>query len=587
MPFDKLNIMYRHPFRKSFRLIVLYIIIIIGIFVLQFRNESVVSKTIGLLSVSFAQSQSETGEVSLKNSLQVSFKGISFTADEVNPAQALVSTENGTISENLTLVTVEQKTPLSYTFGFTNDVFLTFAVSDTDSSAALSVTAEFPENVAGLYLSYKPTSGFSVTEKTKSRLVLNSKNLTYVFTAAQIDDKNIYLSSQNKISYYVAYDPSVEFSFASIDSDLVIAQKSTYDTNIKTLREDLVVSVADSIKNNQTLSEKSVIAYVAELASQGRYGEAVNYVPDSFKKGNKRTYLSAPYFNSLDTMYPSLEMYNANMAQMLQNAISSSSLSIFTVAEFAEYLDILPETQQIRSFLELTSKLLDDDSSAEQVKLSQASGILNTYLKLASLHSSLAENLLPATQKCLSIIESSCSLTDSTLSLLEKGAPVSDFLALSTGNALIRWGEFSNAPEYSQTGYTLINSVLAANTLDSITLADIYPVLVNNPYYPHYKVLSRSTSGTIWAWTCAPSISYSLSNSIATVSITFPKNEVNHAYISGIPSFSEIEIYGLSFHSDPRFESYNSSGFIYKPQSQTLLLKSRHKSENEIVRMFY
>ena len=87
--------MYRHPFRKSFGLIVLYSIIIIGIFVLQFRNESVVSKNIGLLSISFAQSQNEAGEVSLKNSLQVAFKGISFIADEVNPAQLYLSPEEG------------------------------------------------------------------------------------------------------------------------------------------------------------------------------------------------------------------------------------------------------------------------------------------------------------------------------------------------------------------------------------------------------------------------------------------------------------------------------------------------------------
>lgn len=580
--------MYRHPFRKSFGLIVLYSIIIIGIFVLQFRNESVVSKSVGLLSVSYAQSQNEAGEVSLKNSLQVSFKGISFIADEVSPARLCITQEDGTeVQKNLTLVSYEQQTPLSYTFSFTEDVSLTFAVTGTDSSAAFSITASLPQDSLGLYLNYKPSSGFSVTEKTHSKLILNSKNLTYAFTASQITDSSIFLSSKNFVSNYVAYDPSVEFSFASLDSDLIIAQKSTYDTNLKSLRANLVTSVTDSIKNNQTLSEKSVIAYVAELASQGRFAEAVNFVPESFKKGNKRTYLSAPYFNSLDAMYPTLEMYSGNMNEMISNAIETSSVSIFSVDGLADYLNTLPDSPTYRTLLSIPATVFEDESSASQIKLSQASGILNTYLKLSSLHSSLADVLLPAAEKCLNIIESSCTLTDSLLILTEKDVTVSNFLALSTGNALIRWGEFNNSEEHLQAGYAIINSILSVNSLDSITLADIYPVLVDNPFYPHYKVLSRTPGGVIWAWTCSPSVTYSVQNNIATISVNFPKGESNYLIINGIIGFSEIEIYGLSFHSDPRFESYNSSGFIYRDTKNALLLKSRHKSETELIRLTY
>ena len=580
--------MYRHPFRKSFGLIVLYSIIIIGIFVLQFRNESVVSKNIGLLSFSFAQSQNEAGEISLKNTLQVAFKGISFTADEVNPAQLYITEEEGSqIKKNLTLVSYEQKTPLSYTFHFTEDVALTFSVTGTDSSAAFSITASLPPQASGLYLNYKPSSGFSVTDRTRSKIILNSKNLSYAFTASLIDDTSIFLSSKNFIANYVAYDSSVEFSFASIDSDMIIAQKSTYDTNIKTLRNNLVNSVASSISASQTLSEKSVIAYVAELALQGRYAEAVNYVPDSFKKGNKRTFLSAPYFNTLDAMYPTLEMYTGNMAEMVTNAINTSSISIFDMEDLADYLNILPDNPTTRNLLAIPLHVLEDEASAQQIKLSNASGILNTYLRLSSLHSSLADSLLPAVEKCLKIIESCCTMNDTLLTLNEKDTPISSFLTLSTGNALIKWGEFNNLPEYTRAGYAIINSILSISTLDSITLADIYPVLVDNPFYPHYKVLSRTPGGVIWAWTCAPSMSYSVQNNNATIAINFPKGDTHYVIFNGIISFDEIEIYGLSFHSDPRFETYNSSGFIYKEDKNSLLLKSRHKTENEIIRLAY
>ena len=579
--------MFNHPFRKSFGLIVLDSLIIIGIFVLQFRNESAVSKSIGLLSYSYAQSQDENGQISLKNTLQISFKGISFSADEVSPAKILVDNTE----KNLTLVSITQETPLSVTFNFSDDesslTSLTFSVSGTDSSAALSLNAKLPKNADGIYLNYKPTSGFSVTEATKTRLVLNSKNLTYAFTAAKIDDKKIYLSAKNSNSYYVAYDPSVEFSFSHLDSEMIIMQKSTYDANLSEVREMLVSQVRESLKTNQNLSEKSVVAYVAELAVQGRYNEAINSVPDSFKKGNKRTYLSAPYFNSLDSMYSTLEMHNQNLAEVLKNSLDSSSLSVFSLEDFADYINIMGNTSEVSKILSLPDTLLENDSTAEQVKLSQASGILSTYLKLAALHSSLADKLLAAAQKSLKIIESCCTLTDSTLTLHEKDNTVSNYLALSTGISLVRWGEFNNAEEYSQAGYAIINSILSGSSLDTVTLADVYPILFTNPYYPHYRVLSRTSSETIWAWTCSPSISYSMRDNLATISLNFPKGETNYAFICGIAPFMEIEIYGLAFHSDPRFESYNSSGFIYKAPKHALLLKSRHKLENEIVRLSY
>jgi len=57
--------------------------------------------------------------------------------------------------------------------------------------------------------------------------------------------------------------------------------------------------------------------------------------------------------------------------------------------------------------------------------------------------------------------------------------------------------------------------------------------------------------------------------------------------LNGIEQFSSIEIYGLQFRTDPRFETYNSSGYVYNAQTKTLFLKFRHKSPVETVRLFY
>ena len=43
----------------------------------------------------------------------------------------------------------------------------------------------------------------------------------------------------------------------------------------------------------------------------------------------------------------------------------------------------------------------------------------------------------------------------------------------------------------------------------------------------------------------------------------------------------------MKFRTDPRFETYNSSGYVYNARTKTLFLKYRHKSETEIVKLIY
>lgn len=582
--------MSKSPVKKIISLLILYSIIIIGIFVLQFRNESVLSKNTGLLSISLAQTQAEDGSISLKDNFTVSFKGISFFSDEAHPASLIFSDE----SRPLVLVSYEQPTSLSYKFNFsdgdsdsssTSATSLTFSVSDTTSSASLSVFAEIPKNARSLVLNYKPASGFSVTDKTRTKLQLNSKNLSYVFAGSQISDETVTFTKSNAAAYYSIYNPEEVFTFASVDSEMAISQKSTFDENISQLKSNLISQVASAIQNSQSLTEKTYIAYVAELASQGRFTEAVSYVPNSFKRGNQRTYLSAPYFDTLETMYPSLAMHNSNLSEMISNAISTKNLNVFTTENLADYLNIISDAQKIHNLLTLPKEFLSN--SENHLTLSQATGILNVYVKLSSLHSNSADLLSSVVDKCLEVIQDSCVLNDSTLTLHDKDSVVSSELSLQTGNVLVQLGDFNSSDDLKRAGYALINTVLAGTSLDADALGNAYPILVQNPVYPHFEVLSRTESNVVWAWTCAQDISYSQSSSSASITIQFNKNDSHYVIFNEIPAFTEIEIYGLSFHSDPRFESYNSSGFIYRSGTRTLFLKSRHKTEKEIVRLTF
>jgi hypothetical protein len=57
--------------------------------------------------------------------------------------------------------------------------------------------------------------------------------------------------------------------------------------------------------------------------------------------------------------------------------------------------------------------------------------------------------------------------------------------------------------------------------------------------------------------------------------------------IRGLRPFVKIQLYGIDYRTDPQFERYDSSGWSFSSSEQTLLLKLKHRSQVEHIRVFY
>ena len=66
--------MYTYSFRKSFALLVVYAVVIIGIFIIQFKNDSIISEKLGSLHITLFESVAEGNSVSLKNKMNYIIK---------------------------------------------------------------------------------------------------------------------------------------------------------------------------------------------------------------------------------------------------------------------------------------------------------------------------------------------------------------------------------------------------------------------------------------------------------------------------------------------------------------------------------
>ena len=233
---------------------------------------------------------------------------------------------------------------------------------------------------------------------------------------------------------------------------------------------------------------------------------------------------------------------------------------------------------------ELSARNADEQDIA--ITIAQATGILRTYMKLVDYKmENLAEYLAPTIEKCLSTIEEGCVLTESSLTINDKDTPVTALVALETGSALINYGNRNGSQEHITAGYAITNTALTQGTPDLITRSEVYPVITANRHYPHFVMLNREKN--IWTWTAADLVSYTERGNTANLTMKHSVGSMHFQIISNLPNFKDINIYGLSYHSDARFEVYASSGYVYKESTKTLFLKTRHKSETEVIKFTF
>lgn len=577
--------MLKKSIRKVFGLVALYAVFIVGIFVMQFKSDSIIRKNIRTMRVTLSETESESGQTSLKNSFQLSFNGLLFSADEKNP---VTYTREDSSEVPVRLLSLDEGESLSYALNFSDGVRLTFSLSEDSDAASLWIAAEMPPNASSVNVRFSPYSGFSVSELKAKSAVFSGRTNSYSLIAPALSNDKISFQKNSKSAHYSMMTKQSEFRLDDI-GDLAFASNDIYAQTLASLKSQIINSFFAASQNEVNFSlsvgEQTVLSFVAAMAEAGRYNEALNAVPETFVKGNRRTYQSAPYFGSMADLLPTLTMQVENLNNMILRSVQERNLDIWTVDNLAQYM----YTQGNRGNVALLAAL---PASMTELNLtvSQAAGILRSWAYFKAQNSSMASPLEPVLELCAQRIIQACSLDGEKVLLIENDAPLSVLMAATAGDALLSYGRISNQSALEKCGFLIVNSYAGDTAaLDLRSMAELYPVLVHgNSYYPHYVLLKTMEGENVWAWTIASSIQYSRDENLTiSLNVEFPVGLSHYMFIKGITPFLRIQIYNMDFRTDPRFEIYNSSGYIYRSAAQCLLLKSRHREQNEIVRLFY
>ena len=566
--------------RKAIGLLIVDIVIIIGIFILQFRTDSSILKKIGNLQISMAKQENESNSDELQNKLEVSYNGITLHTDDSNSIKIIQ--KDDPVAKNLKLINYEES-ELQYTFHFTENVSLVFMLTQNDAESPLTIYADIPKDVTDLYIPFNFANNLNILKQDTNRIVLEGKKQNWSINAAEIAENHLHFTYAENLAHYAIYDETKKFELENLTT-LASAQKQEYDNTVSTITANLITSFKSSLNDN-SFTEQAVIAYIAAMAQNGNYKSAIDDIPQDYKKSDSRTYLSAPFLNNLANMNTLLDSAIKESNNQIKNAAASGLFDIFTTENLAAKFCIYPDKADVLTILR--NAALADLSKAT---VAQVSGMMRTYVEIAPLNSEYAAILQTAMEDCVQRITAACTFENEVLTISENDTFLSVVQAAEAGISLMRYGLSVNNDTYIKAGRVIVNSYLGeSSSFDLRTLTTLYPLLAyDNSFYPHIQLIHGSGKDVMWAWTCANDIKYSKDDEGALVlTITFPLEHTHYVIFKGIPAFEQIFIYDMAFRTDPRFETYNSSGYVYKSDSKTLLLKSRHKSEKEDIRMSY
>lgn len=568
--------------RKAVGLLIVDIVIIIGIFILQFRTDSSILEKFGNMQITLEQIEDQQNAVVLKNKFLATYNGLSIFCDDQHPV-VIYDTKTGT-QKNVQLIEWKRINSLACNLKFTEGVEVILSLSSESPTATLNTIAKLPSNVSDIYIPYTYSYNMKVQRNEGNRIVIDGKKNSWEILANNLENNKISLNKKDLNATYSLYDATLKFTFDSI-IDLALAEKDVYEQTVNNFNSNLIAAYKAN-NSESSITEQTAVSYIAAMAQRGDYAKAIEDIPASVKKSKTRTYLSAPYMNTLETMNKLLDEEVMQAKITMADAAYANSLDVFTSDNLAARICISQSPKNVTRIFEYAASV--DMSTAS---LAQVAGILNVYVELSEYKPELAQILVPVLDACIQRITDACSFDGTVLTISENDTFLSVIQAVETGTAVLRYGAFIGNETLVKAGRVLVNSYLAeSSSFDLRTLSNLYPIVnYSNTYYPHYKHIKTTDGRYVWAWTAANDITYEKDpeDGSNVITIDFPEGLTHYVIIKGVPQFTSIYIYNMAFRTDPRFETYNSSGYVYKNEDGTLLLKSRHKSRFETVKLEY
>jgi hypothetical protein len=489
-------------------------------------------------------------------------------------------------------------------FKFSGGGELSFTSMDGGDHTELRIGGDFPPDVEGFLLSYKPlkTSHVQNTEGGLPVIIANRQSYSFGRSVQEKEPGLLFLEANSlPISYRKVPEKPV---FNPEDYALSEAlSRQSYDAAVRSWRDSQYTLWTRSVQGRN--DEDLVVAFLGEAVDRGTYQNAKSLVSSTFLNGNLRGYGSSLYLGGIARTYSALNAADQERLNRLSRLIDERSPEILGEDHAFEYLAL----RGTADLMDRAAALVRDIDPAG-LDPGLAPGIFEGFSDMKQ-YRPQGENPfgdLPE-QTCLLISEELTRVSgvwnsgQGLVLVFREG--VADMESnLRLGKALAVWAEATGDAAWAAIGRTLVLSVLslvneegsvparlsleepavAGEGIDRLDSARLYRILQPGEYYPRIAVLG--TEG-IWIWSSSSSVSSVRENGILDISVSFPAGESHYLMLWGVRPFTRLQLHNMDWRSDPRYESYDSSGWVYYPRDELLALKLKHRTQVEHIRLFF
>lgn len=600
----------KHKSSRMIALTISYILIIFGIFVIQFTIGKTFYYTIGAMTVSGRDEVDETGNRTPLLPLHIVSNGLDFYITDQTPLTAKTSN-----NEDITLKVLEyKKNEDSFSVVCSNGVLIDFNSYLSETIATVRISVSMPSEIETVYFPWKLTQSARL-ERQDGQIFLRYGKDRFIFRGGHgfgnSDDTSelphLILSSSKKTAIYETYVQSESLDFDSIFR-LPIATEEEYNKTKQLFRENALEYFSNVI-SSRNYNEELLTAYIAEKTFNGEYAKALVYAPASLLPKEKRTYISTTFYGNLAQNDKSLAAYHKKKLSGIELGIARAETSVFDRVSLIPFLIN-------NSRVNLISALEKMASNAKQEDLNSflAAGLLEAAMDYAFYFPNKQNIFMENSEKYENVLKDSLISIDNGLYISSDKKTIDTEKTLQAASILIRYGNsYPDKDSWKAVGQALYSSIfslggnssslpasfdiqgdkakklgLMANDALILHAEKLYPAAIkDNPHYPHEESLALKAEPGIWAWTSAHDINVLKNDAkIFSFRISAKTGDTHYMIIRGIRPFYRIQVYGIDFRSDPRFEIYNSSGYVYDERTRTLLLKIKHKKDDEDIVLF-
>ena len=533
----------------------------------------------GHLTAAAANPAQNPGIHSLTGGVRLSFGGLEFNMREERQRGLFLVDTNGLIQP----VSPQQMilSDNSAFFILPGGTRLIFSPLSYSEGSELRITADFAENISSLNLPFRTRHSLFVSGNGQLGLIYEGKQYFFSSYSRIEDGRHLVLSAGNTMASFrgtIHHHQQQDDVFNP--ADFIISQALTLDSYNNKINRWLSESFTYWQQNvpARPTAEK-VAALMSESLRQGNYRAAFALIPSAFLASPQNNHEAFLFAGGSARAYQSFNNFERDKTNLITNMINAGSFGFLNQNQTLDFLMVRGLTSFANNVLDMVRTI-----DVSEVSLEDSPGLFELYMDFERWH-------LPGTNPVQRLTNQICFLISQNIQhdrknelvFVRNNGEIDLDFNLRLGKALANWAANTERNEWAAVGRSLVISAITQG--GNSESARFYRMLGPGIYTPRAVRLMDG----LFAWTVSSEISAAAQQggNVLALNLSFPVNESHYVILRGVRPFHRIQIHNTDWRSDPRFEFFDASGWAYFPQQQTLLLKVRHRSYTEQVRIYF